>query len=89
MEDEMAEVDEFLRLGDVLKASGKGRTALYAAVARGEFPSPLKLSEGGRAVAWLKSEVIAWQQRQVALRDAMLSTKASRLALYHRNESVA
>jgi prophage regulatory protein len=59
--------DIFMRLTDVEKATGKRRSSIYDAMADGTFPRPVKI--GGRAVAWLESEIIEWQQRLVAMRD--------------------
>jgi prophage regulatory protein len=58
----MEQLNRILRLRDVLKFSGYKRTQLLENVAAGTFPAPIKLSPGGRAVAWLESEVIAWQE---------------------------
>ena len=50
--------DQILRKPQVLMAIGMGNTWLYSAIARGQFPRPVKL--GSRAVGWRKSEVEAW-----------------------------
>jgi len=47
-----------LRIREVLRRTGGSKTALYAAIARGEFPKPLKLY-GARAVGWIEHEVDA------------------------------
>lgn len=49
---------EIWRLPRVLAATGMGRTWTYNAVARREFPAPVKL--GARAVGWRRSDVEAW-----------------------------
>ena len=46
------------RLPDVLDRTGLGRSTLYALVAEGAFPAPVKLSI--RAVGWRVDEVDAW-----------------------------
>lgn len=70
METEMASQPEirFLRLPEVLALCGKSRSSIYAAIKRGEFPAPVKLSS--RSSAWIKSEIAAWAEERV---------KASRL----------
>ena len=47
-----------LRLPAVLQRTGLSRSALYALMAAGHFPRPLRI--GARAVAWLEHEVEAW-----------------------------
>jgi len=47
-----------LRLPIVKDRVSLGRSSIYAAVKRGEFPPPVRLSE--RAVAWVESEIDAW-----------------------------
>jgi len=61
-------VDTFLRLEAVKRATGLGRSTIYDLIAEKRFPRPVKLS-GGRAVAWLESEVAGWQQERVKERD--------------------
>lgn len=48
--------------------TGLRRSAIYAAVARGDFPKPVKL--GPRASAWLSDEIHAWLEARRAERDA-------------------
>ena len=46
------------RLPHVLSRTGLGRSTLYALVAGGTFPAPVKLSI--RAVGWRSEEIDAW-----------------------------
>ena len=46
------------RLPHVLARTGLGRSTLYALVAAGAFPAPVKLSI--RAVGWRAEEIDAW-----------------------------
>lgn len=57
-----------IRLNQVMTKIGMGRSWVYAKVAEGAFPQPVNF--GGRAVAWLESEVDAWILEQVASRKA-------------------
>lgn len=50
--------DSFLRLPAVQARVPYSRSAIYAMVAEGRFPAPVRL--GDRAVAWLSSEVSQW-----------------------------
>jgi prophage regulatory protein len=42
--------------------TGLKRTAINEAMARGEFPKPVRV--GASAVAWLESDLVAWQQER-------------------------
>lgn len=57
---------QLIRLEDVLKLSGLGRSSMYAYIRAGTFPKPVKL--GLRASAWVKSEVLAWVQLRIEQR---------------------
>jgi Prophage CP4-57 regulatory protein (AlpA) len=39
-------------------------------VATNQFPQPIKLSDSGRAVAWLRSDLDQWLEERVAKRDS-------------------
>lgn len=54
---------EFIRLPEVLKLVGFKTSKIYEMAKAGEFPKQVKL--GGRSVAWVKSEVIAWNRAQL------------------------
>jgi prophage regulatory protein len=55
-----------LRLPAVMERAGLKRSAVYALVAAGAFPQPVKLSE--RCVAWVEAEVSEWISARVAAR---------------------
>lgn len=50
------------RLPQVLRRTGLSRSGLYAAIAKGVFPRPVKLSS--RAVGFLSREIDDWILRQ-------------------------
>ncbi len=50
--------DRMLRLPEVLAITGLSRATVYAMVAAGEFPAPVRL--GARAVGWWLSEIVVW-----------------------------
>lgn len=52
--------ESFLRLPQVMERTGLCRSAVYAMEG---FPKPVKL--GGRAVAWVASEVDSWIQKTI------------------------
>ena len=47
-----------LRLKQVSSRVGLGRTAIYARVKDGSFPTPVSL--GGNAVGWIEAEIEEW-----------------------------
>lgn len=47
-----------LRLPSVLQITGLSRSTIYAMMAEGTFPKPIKL--GKRAVGWKDADVAAW-----------------------------
>ena len=47
-----------IRLRDVMRMTGLGRSSVYANVKAGEFPAPIKLS--ARSAAWVQQEVFDW-----------------------------
>lgn len=56
-----------IRLPQVQEIIPYSRSAIYALIAAGDFPTPVKL--GPRASAWVKSEVEAWAEARIAQRE--------------------
>ncbi|WP_288939240.1 AlpA family transcriptional regulator [uncultured Roseovarius sp.] len=50
--------DAILRRPDVERITGLSRSTLYAMMAEGEFPKPIRL--GKRAVGWREADIAAW-----------------------------
>lgn len=50
----------FLRLKDVLAATGLGRSTIYHLIKKEQFPKAIKL--GPKSVAWKSDDVEAWMQ---------------------------
>ncbi len=60
---------KLLRLPAVCAMTGVGKTGVYQGIKERTFPAPIKI--GGRAVAWIESEVSDWiESRIVATRGA-------------------
>ena len=57
-----------LRMDEVKRRVGVGRTTILEMVAAGRFPRPIKLTT--RAVGWSSAEVDAWIAERIAARDA-------------------
>lgn len=47
-----------LRLPEVCRRTGRGKSAIYADIKSGGFPRPRRI--GRRAVAWLESDLDQW-----------------------------
>jgi prophage regulatory protein len=61
---------QLLRLPDALERTGLSRSGLYAAIAAGNFPKPVKLGPNARAIAWPSEEIDAWIAERIAEREA-------------------
>lgn len=59
------EHDRVLRLPEVMRITGKGRTQIYTDP---EFPRPIKI--GARSSGWTSSEIGQYVNRRLARRDA-------------------
>lgn len=67
---ETARADRIVRAGDLSAFVGLKRTQLAVLIENGEFPAPVPLSDHGRAIGFLESEVRRWQLERIAKRDA-------------------
>ena len=56
------------RIEQVEVRTGLKKSAIYARVARGEFPRPIPITDKARG--WLASEVSAWIAKRVEARDS-------------------
>lgn len=60
-------MSQLIRLNDVKSLTGLGRSTIYKYIKLGTFPDAVKL--GGRSVAWIEAEVIAWIAERIRERD--------------------
>lgn len=58
---DMSEVTKFMRLPEVIDATGRSRSTILRGAKDGSFPAPVHI--GPRAIAWVSTEVAAWQQK--------------------------
>jgi prophage regulatory protein len=65
--------DALLKLPEVREKTRKSTTRIYADMAAGKFPRPIKIGE--RAVAWRESDVQRWLDARAI--DAGLETSAA------------
>lgn len=63
-----------LRLREVLYRTGMSRSRVYAHMAEGQFPRPVKL---GRTSTWLESEIEAWIAAKIAQRDKLFEKRST------------
>jgi prophage regulatory protein len=61
------ETMRLMRLREVQNRVPYGRATIYRKIAAGEFPKPYDMG-GGRAVAWLESEIDDWIAARVQAR---------------------
>lgn len=54
----------FIRLPEVQRITGLGRSQIYTLAQRDAFPKPVKLAE--RCSAWIESEVTDWVRARIA-----------------------
>ena len=55
-----------LKLPEVIRRTGRGRSGIYSDMAAGTFPAPVKL--GVRAVAWAEHEIEEWIEARIRAR---------------------
>jgi len=63
-------LNRLYRLKDLPQFVGLRRTQIAELIRAGQFPKPIPLSDTGRAVAWLESDLIAWQHARIAERNS-------------------
>lgn len=59
----------FIRKKEVMHRTGLSSSSIYDLMAKGLFPQKITLA-GGKSVAWLESEVLAFMQERIAAREA-------------------
>ncbi|MEO8244608.1 MAG: AlpA family transcriptional regulator [bacterium] len=59
--------DRIIRRPEVEIRTGLSRSTIYAMMAKGSFPKPIKLGE--RAVGWAEAEITAWVQVRLLNRN--------------------
>lgn len=63
-------VGPVLRKPAAMAYTGLGQTAFDELIFSGELPPPIRISDGGRSVAWIKKELDDWLASRIAKRDA-------------------
>jgi predicted DNA-binding transcriptional regulator AlpA len=65
-----------LRKAEAMEFVGLRKTQFEEKVLNGELPAPIKISDSGRAVAWLRTELEAWLASRIEKRDKAQAKKA-------------
>jgi prophage regulatory protein len=68
----------FLRLPDVITATGLSKSSIYSLVRANSFPAPVQL--GPRTVGWVRSEVQKWAAERIEDRRALQAGVVQKLA---------
>ena len=63
-------LSRMIRLSELPAYVGLQRSQIDELIKDKQFPAPVRLSDSGRAKAWVESELIAWQQKRLRARDA-------------------
>lgn len=53
-------MDKLYRLPEVLKITGMCKATIYSRIKTGDFPAPVVIFKGGRAVGWRSDALTAW-----------------------------
>ena len=53
-------MQRILRLPEVSARTGLSRSSLYLRINAGDFPAPITLGAGGRAVGFIEAEIDQW-----------------------------
>lgn len=57
---------QIIRRPEVERRTGLSRSTIYAGIAAGTFPSPIRLT--ARAVGWVEADILAWLAGRQAVR---------------------
>lgn len=66
-------IHKVLRLQEVIRITGMGRSSIYKWMSEGTFPSPLSL--GIRSVGWLEADIQEWLGSRIKLRSSTSKQK--------------
>lgn len=73
-------VDQILRMPDVVRLTGLSRSSIYRMIAEGEFPAPVRLRR--QAVGWKASAVQRWSDslEEVPLTEVPWADRSERVS---------
>jgi predicted DNA-binding transcriptional regulator AlpA len=73
-------LNRIYRLRDLPEFVGLRRTQINELIQLGQFPSPVPLSDSGRAIGFLETDLIAWQNARIAARNAHIAERDAKVA---------
>ena len=56
---------KLIRIQQVAEKLGVSVSWIYKHLAKRDFPRPIKLTDGGRAIAWRESDIDAWIETRI------------------------
>ncbi|BDN92086.1 DNA-binding protein [Aeromonas caviae] len=59
----------FIRIRAVCEKTGLSKSSIYDLMTQGRFPQTVRLSEAGRCVAFVESEIDDWMASRIAARN--------------------
>ena len=73
--------ERLIKMPELRKMVGKGRTSIYEAVNEGFFPRPVKI--GSRAVAWRLTEIQKWIEERPRAKKENLNSSLRKQETLH------
>jgi prophage regulatory protein len=61
----MSSLYSVIKMKELVGVVGISRSYIYALQARGQFPMPITLVQGGRATGYLRSEIDDWMKGRI------------------------
>ena len=61
--------NRILRMKDLPAKVGYRPSTIYALVAEGKFPKPVKIVAGGRAAGWKETQIDAWIEENMGIQS--------------------
>ena len=61
----MSSLYSVIKMKELVGVVGISRSYIYALQARGQFPMPISLVQGGRATGYLRSEIDDWVKGRI------------------------
>ncbi len=73
---EQEQLPNFIRIRQVVAATGLSKSSIYDLIREKNFPRPVPLSE--KRSGWIKSEVEEWMRSRIEARDSATTERVKR-----------